>query len=85
MRGRKKYSPDSFARLITSLPTNPPPTAATIAPSVPTAVPQPAAHQFSWIGPKPLGGTTDVSMFVVTFNNTLYLFGKGIDDKQIYM
>ncbi len=33
----------------------------------------------------PGGGTTDVALNAATFNKMLYLFGKGINDKRVYV
>ena len=39
----------------------------------------------SWSRWAEVGGTTDVALAAAAFNNQLYLFAKGIDDKRIYV
>ena len=53
------------------------------APNGGTTQPVVIADQWSGWAQVPGDGTTDVALAPVVFNNKLYLFAKGIDDKRI--
>ena len=50
-----------------------------------TGAPAATAVKWSGWGEVPGGGTTDAALAGVVFNNKLYLFGKGINDKRSYV
>ena len=68
------------------LPTVTPPAAPTEEPS-PDGItpPAPVADQWSGWSQVSGGGITDVALAAAAFNNKLYLFSKGIDDKREYV
>ena len=55
------------------------------APNGGTTPPVVTADQWSGWTQVPGGATTDVALATAAFNNQLYLFAKGIDDKRIYL
>jgi hypothetical protein len=55
------------------------------APNSGTTPPVVTADQWSGWTQVPGGATTDVVLAAAAFNNQLYLFAKGLDDKRIYL